>query len=134
MGKYETSISKIKDKIVQEIKPEKIILFGSYAWGEPTEDSDVDLFIIQKSKEPRRIRQKELRRKLWGSDVPMDLLVYTPEEIEKRLEIDDPFILHILNKGKVLYSSKRDMDEKEKALKRFAEWEKYEQIILIALA
>jgi predicted nucleotidyltransferase len=103
MGKYETSISKIKDKIVQEIKPEKIILFGSYAWGEPTEDSDVDLFIIQKSKEPRRIRQKELRRKLWGSDVPMDLLVYTPEEIEKRLEIDDPFILHILNKGKVLY-------------------------------
>jgi succinate dehydrogenase flavin-adding protein (antitoxin of CptAB toxin-antitoxin module) len=68
----------------------------------------------------------------------MDLLVYTPEEIEKRLEIDDPFILHILNKGKVLYSSKRDMDEKEKALKRFAEWEKYaledEQIILIALA
>jgi predicted nucleotidyltransferase len=103
MGKYETSISKIKDKIVREIKPEKIILFGSYAWGEPTEDSDVDLFIIQKSKEPRRIRQKELRRKLWGSDVPMDLLVYTPEEIEKRLEIDDPFILHILNKGKVLY-------------------------------
>jgi predicted nucleotidyltransferase len=103
MGKYETSISRIKDKIVQEIKPEKIILFGSYAWGEPTEDSDVDLFVIQKSKEPRRIRQKELRRKLWGSDVPMDLLVYTPEEIEKRLEIDDPFILHILNKGKVLY-------------------------------
>lgn len=105
MGKYEIKIPEIKEKIVREINPKKIILFGSYAWGKPTEDSDVDLFIIQESSESRLNRQAELRRKLWGSGVPMDLLVYTPEEVKKRLEIDDPFISYILNKGKVLYQS-----------------------------
>jgi predicted nucleotidyltransferase len=105
MGKYEAKIPEIKEKIVKEINPEKIILFGSYAWGKPTDDSDVDLFIIQNSSESRLSRQTELRRRLWGSGVPMDLLVYTPKEVEKRLEIDDPFISYILNKGKVLYQS-----------------------------
>jgi uncharacterized protein len=105
MGKYESKIPEIKEKIVKGINPEKIILFGSYAWGNPTDESDVDLFIIQKSSESRLIRQTGLRRKLWGSGVPMDLLVYTPEEIEKRLEIDDPFISYILSKGRVLYQS-----------------------------
>ena len=103
MGKYEEKIPAIKDKIVKEIKPEKIILFGSYAWGNPTEDSDVDLFIIKKSNQSRLARQMDLDRKMWGSGVPMDLLVYTPEEIDRRLKIDDPFILHILNNGKILY-------------------------------
>ncbi len=105
MGKYEARIPEIREKIVREIGPEKIILFGSYAWGNPTEDSDIDLFIIQKSSQSRLDRQAELRRKLWGSGVPMDLLVYTPAEIEKRLEIDDPFISHILNKGKIIYQA-----------------------------
>jgi predicted nucleotidyltransferase len=103
MNKYEAKIPEIREKIVKEINPEKIILFGSYAWGNPTEDSDVDLFIIQKSLQSRSDRQAELRRKLWGSGVPMDLLVYTPAEIEKRLEIDDPFISYILSKGKIIY-------------------------------
>lgn len=103
MGKYEEKISEIKEKIVREINPEKIILFGSYAWGNPTDNSDLDLLIIKKSKESRLDRQMDLERKLWGSGVPMDLLVYTQEEINKRLEIDDPFMLHILNNGKILY-------------------------------
>ncbi|EKE22232.1 MAG: DNA polymerase beta subunit [uncultured bacterium] len=104
MGKYEGKISEIKEKIVQEINPEKIILFGSYAWGKPTDSSDVDLFIIQKSDEPRRQRQVDLRRKLWGSGVPMDLLVYTQEELDYRLELEDFFFEKIINEGKVIYA------------------------------
>lgn len=103
MGEYETRIPEIKEKIVREIDPEKIILFGSYAWGNPTEDSDVDLLIIQKSDESRRIRQINLRRKLFGSGVPMDFIVYTPDELEKRLSIRDVFVNKILKQGKILY-------------------------------
>lgn len=103
MGKYEQKIPEIKEKIVKEINPEKIILFGSYAWGKPTDDSDVDLFIIQKSKEPRRARQIYLRKKLYEIGVPTDLLVYTPEELERRMSIRDVFMRKILRDGKILY-------------------------------
>lgn len=104
MGKYEEKIPEIREKIVKEINPEKIILFGSYAWGKPTNDSDVDLFIIQKSNEPRRARQVSLRKKLFGSGVPMDLLVYTQEELNYRLELEDFFFEKIIKEGKVIYA------------------------------
>jgi uncharacterized protein len=103
MGRYEEKIPEIKERIIKEINPEKIILFGSYAWGNPNNDSDVDLFIIKKSQDSRLNRQMDLSRKMWGSGVPMDLLVYTPEEVQRRLDMEDPFIEHILTKGKVLY-------------------------------
>ncbi len=103
MSKYKQKILEIKEKIVKEFNPEKIILFGSYAWGNPTDDSDIDFFIIKKSELPRVERQMELRRKLWGSGIPMDLLVYTPEEVKKRLDIEDPFTEYVLKHGKVLY-------------------------------
>ncbi len=104
MGKYEAKIPEIREKIIREIDPEKIILFGSYAWGKPTEDSDVDLFIIKNSNEPRRVRQVSLRKKLFGSGVPMDLLVYTQEELNRRLELEDFFFEKIINNGKVIYA------------------------------
>ena len=55
-------IAEITDKIAKEIKPEKIILFGSYAWGKPHQDSDLDLFVIEKSKLSKRKRQINIRR------------------------------------------------------------------------
>lgn len=103
MGKHEAKIPEIREKIVKEINPEKIILFGSYAWGEPTNDSDVDLLIIQESDEPRRTRQISLRKKLFGSGVSMDLLVYTQAELNYRLELGDFFFEKIINEGKVIY-------------------------------
>lgn len=109
MGTYEAKIPEIKDKIVREIDPEKIILFGSYAWGEPDNDSDVDLFIIQKSDEPKRQRQTYLRRKLFGSGVPVDILVYTPEEIKKSInENGNLFIEDIARNGKILYEKSKN--------------------------
>lgn len=104
MGKYESKIPEIKDKIVKEINPEKIILFGSYAWGKPTDDSDVDLFIIKDSEEKRINRSREVREAIFGSDVPIDVLVYTPEEIKKSInESRNLFIEDIIRNGKTLY-------------------------------
>ena len=102
--KHQKEIKKITDQIVKKYKPEKIILFGSYAWGKPTEDSDVDLFIVKKSGKRRIDRGRELRKMLFGNDFPaMDVLIYTPKELEKRISMEDFFIKEILSKGKVFY-------------------------------
>lgn len=102
----EMEIQRITKQIVKKYKPEKIILFGSYAWGKPTEDSDVDLFIVKNSKKKRWKREYELRLKLFGNKFPpLDLLIYTPKEVQKRINMyEDFFIKEILNKGKVLYA------------------------------
>lgn len=96
-------IQKITNKIAKKYKPEKIILFGSYAWGKPTKDSDVDFFIVKKTKKPRFNRQLEVRRLING-EIAADILVYTPQETQKRIEMRDFFIKSILTKGKILYS------------------------------
>lgn len=103
--KAQKKIQEITKKIVKEYQPEKIILFGSYAWGEPHEDSDLDLFIIKKSQKRRIDREQELRMKLYGNKFPpMDLLIYTPDELKRRLDIDDFFVREILTRGKTLYA------------------------------
>ncbi|MBU1180239.1 nucleotidyltransferase domain-containing protein [Patescibacteria group bacterium] len=101
--KLQKSIREITKKIVREVKPEKVILFGSHAWGRPKPDSDLDIFVIKKSNEPRRKRQLKLRRLLLDFDMPADILSYTPEEVKRRLELRDFFIINIIKKGKVLY-------------------------------
>ncbi len=106
MGKYEKEISIIKDQIVKEFAPEKIILFGSYAWGKPTDDSDVDFLIVQNSNQKRTERQKALQEKLAKNAVPMDLLVYTPVEIENSINKNQNLFLEdILRNGKAIYEN-----------------------------
>lgn len=101
------SLKKITRKIVKEYKPKKIILFGSYAWGKPTEDSDFDLFIVKNSRKRRIDRERELRTMLIGNNFPpMDLLIYTSQELKRRFQIGDFFIKDIFKKGKVLYEAK----------------------------
>lgn len=99
-------IKKLTEKIIKNLNPEKIILFGSYAWGKPGPDSDVDLFVVKQSSASRRNRQLEARKLLCDSDIPFDVLVYTPEEIKKRLELEDFFIKNIMTKGKILYDER----------------------------
>lgn len=97
-------ITEITDTIVREFQPEKIILFGSWAWGTPGPDSDVDLFIVKESNERRIERERALRKKLYGRRFPpMDLLVYTPSEVQRRISFEDPFVTQILTRGRVLY-------------------------------
>ena len=103
-AKMRQKIQSMADKIAQEFKPEKIILFGSWAWGTPHEDSDVDLFIVKESNKKRWEREYDLRMKLIGNKFPpMDLLIYTPEEMEQRIRIEDLFIQDILKNGKLVY-------------------------------
>lgn len=99
----ELKIVDIAEKIVAEFDPEKIILFGSRAWGEPTESSDVDLFIIKNTHQRRLDRGREISRIIMGSGIPVDALVYTPEEVERRLLGRDFFIEKVIKHGRILY-------------------------------
>lgn len=99
-------INQIK-KNIKSYKPKKVILFGSYAWGKPTKNSDIDLLIIKNTKQNQFKRIPEARSYLYDVDSAFDILVMTPTEIKKRLTLGDFFIKNILNKGKVLYEEKR---------------------------
>ncbi len=96
-------IKEISDKIVNNYKPEKIILFGSYAWGKPGPDSDLDLFVVKETDKNIFERNREVQRILFGSDMTIDVLVYTPEQFIRREQIGDPFINKIINKGRIIY-------------------------------
>lgn len=101
-----SQIKKLKEitkKIVKEYQPKKVILFGSWAWGKPGPDSDVDLFIIKETKNTREVA-KEIDGSIFPRPFPIDLLVYTPQQIEKRRKMKDFFIGDVLTKGKVLYA------------------------------
>jgi len=92
------------DKIKREYNPEKIFIFGSYASGKIAPGSDIDFFIIKKTRKSRQVRQREVSRILIDREVPIDILVFTPGETAKRKRIGDPFILNILNSGKLVYA------------------------------
>lgn len=98
----------IGGKIVESLrryKPEKIILFGSYAWGKPAASSDVDVLIIKKTKQHHFKRIPEARKYLFDIDRPFDVLVLTPREVQRRLDLGDFFIEKIINRGKILYEA-----------------------------
>jgi predicted nucleotidyltransferase len=90
-------------RIVAHFQPEKIILFGSYAYGQPHADSDVDLLVIMESDEEPAQRAMRVLPVARVVGVPMDMLVRTPAEIACRLAIGDHFIKEILTTGRVLY-------------------------------
>lgn len=90
-------------KIVDELNPEKIILFGSYAYGKPTPHSDVDLLVVLKTSASPKERSWRVSRLLLPRPFPVDILVKTPKEIEKALESGDFFLQEIITRGKVLY-------------------------------
>lgn len=96
-------IKEIADKIVKEFQPEKIILFGSYAWGKPGPDSDVDLFVVKEEKRSKIEMMRKVYDVIYGSGEAVDVLVYTPKQIEKRKKLGDPFVMNILNNGRILY-------------------------------
>lgn len=104
-GKAMKLIKVITKKIQDNYNPEKIILFGSYAYGKPKKDSDIDLLIIKKTNARHIDRSTKVRGILREENrlIAIEPLVYTPEEINQRLKIEDDFIKGIINDGKVLY-------------------------------
>lgn len=96
------NIQEVANKIAKKYQLEKIILFGSYAWGTPNQDSDVDLFIVADTKNTRETAM-EIDGSVFPRPFPLDVMVCTPSQVEKRKEMGDFFIRDILTKGKVLY-------------------------------
>jgi predicted nucleotidyltransferase len=99
-----THIRQLCKRIVQEFNPEKIILFGSHASGQPTPESDLDLLVVmQFDGDPLEQAVAMLNR--LNVLLPIDLLVRTPEQIRHRLEMSDSFMRDIVERGKVLYEA-----------------------------
>lgn len=98
-------IQNICKRIAETYRPEKVILFGSHAYGSPTPESDIDLLIVMKY-EGSPVQQAIRISNELGLVTPMDLLVRTPEQIAARLQIEDGFIREILDQGKVMYEAK----------------------------
>ncbi len=104
--KSQKEIKKIVRRIARNYKPEKIYLFGSFAWGKPNRDSDIDLLIIKKTKQDFFQRNFAVRKIIDGV-LPVDILVRTPEEVKKRLILGDFFYRDIVRKGKPLYEKSK---------------------------
>ena len=98
-----TKINDIVNKIAIRFNPEKIILFGSYAAGNPTNDSDLDLLIIKETDLPRNKRSFDIQKSLIGSMVPMDILVYTKKEYEQEQKEERSFLFSAIKTSKILY-------------------------------
>lgn len=96
-------LSEIVSKIVKHFHPDKVILFGSRAWGEPTEESDLDILVVMDVNGSPIRKASEISRIARPRFLPMDIIVRTSDEIERRIRMGDPFIKRIMNRGKVLY-------------------------------
>jgi len=97
------SLPTVVQQIVQVLRPEKIVLFGSYAYGIPTPDSDVDLLVVMESEASPLERYLSVSRLLRPRQFPVDIVVKTPTEIRHAWEVDDCFIQEILSRGEILY-------------------------------
>jgi len=101
----QTVIRKLARQIAKQFKPQKIILFGSYARGKPRPESDVDLLVVMDTKLRESQQSLEIRRSL-GVLFGLDLIVRTPRRLTQRLKMGDPFLKDVLKEGKVLYESR----------------------------
>ncbi|HEY3295131.1 MAG TPA: nucleotidyltransferase domain-containing protein [bacterium] len=102
------SIQQVCDQIAREFHPQKIILFGSYAYGTPHDDSDVDLLVVLPEIEGNPIRKAAQILQHVSHRFAIDLLVRTPEVIRQRIEWEDFFLREIMERGTVLYEADTD--------------------------
>ena len=103
----EEQIQAVVRRIVEGYAPDKIILFGSYAYGVPHEHSDLDLLIIKENAEAKRVeRSIKVWRLLWETDIPpMDILIRTPAEMEKAAGIFQSVETIAQTQGRLLYAA-----------------------------
>ncbi len=98
------AIKRFAAEVARRFQPEKIILFGSYAYGKPTPDSDVDLLVVMPCKR-RPLDQALAIRLAIKAGFPLDLIVRTPAEVRRRLAGGDFFLREITEKGTVLHDA-----------------------------
>jgi predicted nucleotidyltransferase len=97
-------IRNLTSQIAREFNPDRIILFGSYAYGHPGNDSDVDILVVLPFKGKPVRKAIEIRNKI-NAGVPLDLIVRTPEQLNDRVAQNDWFIREILERGHTLYEA-----------------------------
>jgi uncharacterized protein len=97
-------IQKVAGNIARQFRPDRIMLFGSYAYGRPTSDSDVDLLILMPEKKNPRDQGILIRQKIEFS-FPVDLLIRSPADFKRRIAQGDYFLKEIQEKGKILYEA-----------------------------
>ena len=97
-------IKSFVEEVVNRFSPERVVLFGSHAAGDPSSKSDVDLLVVMDFEGRPHQQAYEIRRNIKRS-FPLDLLVRRPKDVECRLSMGDFFIREILEKGKILYES-----------------------------
>jgi predicted nucleotidyltransferase len=94
---------------IKQFDPDRVILFGSYAYGKPNDESDVDLFVVKNVKisDIRELRiniRSQLRDIIYKQKVPVDLLLDSQEHINERIKLGDSIYEEIMKKGKTLYA------------------------------
>ena len=99
-------LNDISRRLIKEYDPEKIILFGSRAEGKDNEGSDIDLVVVKVTKKRLLDRHIEVETLLADRAVPIDIIVYTPDEMRNLYSMGSPFVEEIVEKGRLLYMRK----------------------------
>jgi len=97
-------IHELVGQIAREFRPERIILFGSHAYGTPGADSDVDLLVVVTDDGNPLRKAMEIRRRI-PATFPLDVVVRDPQDLRWRIEQHDWFLKEIVEKGKVLHAA-----------------------------
>jgi uncharacterized protein len=100
-----SEIKRLSNEIVKKFHPQKVVLFGSFAYGTPNENSDIDLLVVMPYSGNELEQILKIRMSI-RSPYPIDVLVKTPSQLRQRLEMGDFFIKEIIEKGQLLYESK----------------------------
>lgn len=100
------TIEEIKTRLVESYNPDRIILFGSHAAGRPQDESDIDLLILKDTKDRPIDRRVQVEKILADRSMPLDIVVYTPQEIRYLFSMGSSFIEEIIETGRVLYMRK----------------------------
>ena len=100
-----SDIQEVVDTIAQEFKPQKVILFGSYARGDEEPDSDVDLLVIMPHEEHASRKAAEITCRVHPRRFALDLIVRSPEVVRHRLALNDWFMRELMREGRILYAA-----------------------------
>jgi predicted nucleotidyltransferase len=101
------AIRAVAKQIADKFHPDKIILFGSYAYGKPRPESDVDLLVIMDTLLRSRQQRLEISHAISPRPFPLDVIIYTPQQVKERLAMQDFFLQEITTRGKVIYERPR---------------------------
>jgi len=101
----ELQINEIVKRIVENYHPDKIILFGSYANGNPTKDSDIDLLVVKDDNTPKLERNRQVRKYIRDMIIPVDIIVKTNKEFNDLKDVIGTIVYPAVKYGKLMYES-----------------------------